>query len=359
MLVRPFPDSALHSFGQEFVRQKWDFHDTISDTTEMVSNFENTMKFYTDKYFPLKHISISNFDKPYFSEELRKLRRKRQRLYRKFGKTEHYDEISRIFESKLLSEKSKYREKLIKEVKEGKRGSMYSSLKKMSLRCDHLNDHEFTLPEHLSLGLTAGQSAERIANFFSTISQEFTPLAVEGLSQNLQQYINNKDFDKNIPVLSDYDVYLRMKKSRKPNSSVGCDVPVKIVKNFFIELSSPICKIFNKISQTQNYPKHWKIENGVPLVKTSPPESESDLRVISKTPYFSKLYEAFVCDWLMKIIKPYLDPDQFGVKGSSITHYLIQYLHFIYKSLDSNSPNAVIAAYVDMSKVFNRVDHGL
>ena len=102
-----------------------------------------------------------------------------------------------------------------------------------------------------------------------------------------------------------------------------------------------------------------KIENGVALPKNFPPESESELRIISKTPYISKLYESFLCDWLLEVIKPYLDPDQFGVKGLSITHYLIKYIHFIHKSLDSLSPNAVIATFIDLSKAFNRVDHGI
>ena len=134
---------------------------------------------------------------------------------------------------------------------------------------------------------------------------------------------------------------------------------MKIVKNFSVELSNPICQIFNKISKMQIYPKHWKIEHGVALQKVKPSESESDLRIISKTPYLSKLYESFLCDWLMETIKPHLDPEQFGVKGLSITHYLIKFIHFIQSSLDSYIPTAVISAFIDMSKAFNRVDHCL
>ena len=159
--------------------------------------------------------------------------------------------------------------------------------------------------------------------------------------------------------LSDYDVCIKLQKAKKPNSSVGCDVPIKIIKNFSVEISLPISKIFNKITKTQKYPKHWKVENGVAIPKINPPESERDLRVISKTPFISKLYESFVYEWLIDVIEPYLDPDQFGMKGKSITHCLIQFLHFIHKSLDKKTPTAVIASFIDMSKAFNRVDHCL
>ena len=62
---------------------------------------------------------------------------------------------------------------------------------------------------------------------------------------------------------------------------------------------------------------------------------------------------------MIDVIKPHLDPDQFGMKGSSITHCLIKFLHFIHGSQDDNSQTAVIAAFFDMSKAYNCVDHNL
>ena len=47
------------------------------------------------------------------------------------------------------------------------------------------------------------------------------------------------------------------------------------------------------------------------------------------------------------------------MKGFSITHYLIKLLHFIHASWDLKQPHAVIAAMIDLSKAFNRVDHSL
>ena len=103
------------------------------------------------------------------------------------------------------------------------------------------------------------------------------------------------------------------------------------------------------------------MENGVAIskVKGSPPQSEGDLRIISKTPFMCKVYEAFVTEWILEFISPYLDPSQCGIKGLSITHYLIRFLHFIHSSLDTYKPHAVIAAFIDMAKAFNRVDHNL
>ena len=52
-----------------------------------------------------------------------------------------------------------------------------------------------------------------------------------------------------------------------------------------------------------------------------------------------------------------MDPGQYGIKGSSIVHYLIKFVHFAHVSLDLKQPHAVLAALVDLSKAFNRVSH--
>ena len=95
------------------------------------------------------------------------------------------------------------------------------------------------------------------------------------------------------------------------------------------------------------------------IPKKFPPENEDDLRNIAKTPFLSKVYESFLANWLLDIIRPYLDPNQCGLKGSSISQYLIKLLHFIHSTLDMKTPHAVLTACVDLSKAFNRVDHTL
>ena len=148
-------------------------------------------------------------------------------------------------------------------------------------------------------------------------------------------------------------------KAKKPNSVVPGDLPTKLTKQFPYELTIPVTTIFNKISQTNDYRMQWKVERQIPIPKVTPPMSENDLRNISKTPFFSKVYESCVADWLLPIIQPYLDPGQCGLKGMSIMHYLIKLLHFTHSTLDLKQPYAVLAACIDLSKAFNRVSHDL
>ena len=110
--------------------------------------------------------------------------------------------------------------------------------------------------------------------------------------------------------------------------------------------------------KTFEWPKQWRVEYGVPLQKVSNPENEDQLRIISLTSFNSKLFESFVIDWLMEFVGDKLDWGQYGgIKGHSISHYLIEFTNFILYNMDMKNPRAVLAMMIDFSKAFNRQNH--
>ena len=159
--------------------------------------------------------------------------------------------------------------------------------------------------------------------------------------------------------LSISDVHARIVKAKKPNGLVPGDLPKKLVQHCTDTLAIPASVIFNQITVSATFPAQWKVEHQIAIPKCNPPECEDDLRNLAKTPFLAKVYESFVGGWLLPIIKPYLDPGQCGMKGFSITHYLIKLLHFVHSTLDLKKSHSVLAACVDISKAFNRVDHCL
>ena len=65
------------------------------------------------------------------------------------------------------------------------------------------------------------------------------------------------------------------------------------------------------------------------------PITEDELRIISLTNYFSKVFEQFVMDWLMEYVGDKMDWGQFGgLTGNSTSHYLIELVNFILYNKD-------------------------
>ena len=222
------------------------------------------------------------------------------------------------------------------------------------------NDAGFTLPNHVEQNFSPFESAEKLADYFSHISQIFEPISIERFSPSIQEKLKFGLTDSAKPVLQPWQVYRKIRSSKKPNSLVPGDLPVKLVNEFDVELAEPVCKIFNKITNTAQYPRQWVTEFQTAIPKCPQPLSEDDTRNIAKTAYFSKVYESFIGDWIFPYIKPFLDPAQCGgLKKSSITHYLVKLLHFIHKHIDIKQPHAVLLVLVDLEKAFNRVSHQL
>ena len=358
IVVQPFPESGLARFGVILQKKDWgELEDTLS-STQMVDRFQAMSEDLVDMSFAKKSVLVGDQDQPYFTEELRRIKRRRQRAYVTHGKrSDRYIALRRHFEDKLRQEAKKYINKIETEVTEGKRGSAYSAIRKLGNRPGESRNRNFTLPSFVSEQMTPQQEADKLADYFSSISQQVVPMVEDQFPPSLRQAVQEGRSSPLRPLLTEHQVYTKMLRIKKPNSSVPGDVPRTLIKEFPFEYSVPATKIFNQIIKTSVWPRQWVQEHVIVLTKskTEAPKSENDLRNISKTAFFSKLFEALIGDYLMPIITKYIDPGQCGgLKGTSITHYLVKLIDFVHKTLDKNTPHAAILCTEDYSKAYNR-----
>ena len=114
----------------------------------------------------------------------------------------------------------------------------------------------------------------------------------------------------------------------------------------------------NLITRTGSYPRQWVREYQTAIVKKKPALDENSLRLISSTSFLSKVYEAFLRDWLLPFISPYLDRNNYGgIKNSSTTHYLLNLINFVHENVDLKEPHAVVLVQADIEKAFNSGSH--
>ena len=359
-IVQPMPLSSINEFSQSIRTIDWSFMMDGLSSSEMVDTFQKMTNDLKNIHFPMKRISISSYDKPWITEELKSLRRRRQRIYSKEGRSLAYLQAKNEFDTKLKVAAEKFIAKINDEVTNGKRSSSYSAIRKLGNR-DFMDSKEaetFDLPELVDNNFDDKQSAEALADYFSSISQEFQPLDVNKLPPNLKDELERGRNDENIPILEEYEVYQKIVQSKIPHSTAPGDLKRTLVKECSVELVPPVTMIYNRITESKEFPRSWVKEQQTPIPKVFPPSSMDEIRNISGTPLFSKRYESFVSDWLLPIVDPFLDPGQRGgLKTSSISHYLVKLLHYIHFNLDRPQPHAVLLACVDMSKAFNRMSH--
>ena len=104
----------------------------------------------------------------------------------------------------------------------------------------------FQLSSHLQENLTIEESIEWLVEHFSAISQEFLLLDVKKHPDYVKESMTDKITAK--PILSEFDVWAKLKEMKKPKSSVPGDFPHKLRK--MVELVKHITKIFKNIIKT-------------------------------------------------------------------------------------------------------------
>ena len=121
--VRPFPESGIINFGLRLIEEDWGaMEEEDMSSSDMVDSFVSLNNNMVDSVFPEKEIQVGPGDLPYFSEELRHLKRQRLRAYNNHGgKSPQYLRLKQRFHHILEREARKYVKKIENEVFEGKR----------------------------------------------------------------------------------------------------------------------------------------------------------------------------------------------------------------------------------------------
>ena len=350
----------MNKFGRCLENENWTFLDEKSSPSVQVKNMESKLMNYLESCLPQKKVKLSSYEKPWISYELKYLDRRKKREYSKNGRSEKFLKLKAKFDQKYKEAAGRYINKNVSELKITNPGKAFKILKRMGAPPGESEDEgSFTLQTHLDQNLSTEESLEKIADFFSNISQEYPPLNLNLLPDRVKTKLKSESNYQNCTSqISEFDVIKQIKSSKKTNSTVPGDLPKPLIQEYPEELARPVTKIFQNMLASKQWPASWRIEHGVPLQKIQNPESESQLRIISLTSFFSKVFENLVIKWLLEYIGGQIDTKQFGgQRGNSITHYLIEFINFILYNQDMKDPHAVLALLVDYSQAFNRSNH--
>ena len=104
----------------------------------------------------------------------------------------------------------------------------------------------------------------------------------------------------------------------------------------------------------------WKKAAVTPIHKKNDPKDVENYRPISLLNVDSKIFEKYTYSPLYEHFKDHLSINQHGfVKKRSVMSNMLQFLNRIYKALDKNPHDEIIAFYADFSKAFDKVPHNI
>ena len=198
--------------------------------------------------------------------------------------------------------------------------------------------------------LSKKECANKIAEHFSEISNEYSPIDHAQLPCYLPALPP--------PQVDEMDVFKKMKQIKKTKSTLPIDIPAQLRDVCAIHLAAPLTTIINNSLISGIYPALWKNEWVTPAPKNPNPQGINELRKISCTSDYSKLYESYLKAWIMDDLAEKIDIGQFGgLAGVGTEHMLVCYMDRILQLLDTHTDRAaVIATSLDWASAFDRQD---
>ena len=132
----------------------------------------------------------------------------------------------------------------------------------------------------------------------------------------------------------------------------------KLLKPIALELSSPLCTLFNLSLSLNSVPTIWKFANIIPILKKDDPSNPSNYRPVSLLSLIVKIFEKCIYKHVFNFLREnsILNKFQSGfLQGHSTVYQLIDLSHFFCQAIDQNRYTR--AVFCDISKAFDRVWH--
>jgi len=347
--IRSSDRNNKSQLARDLMAFDWSAIEDMQSVDSMTSYFYDVTTTMLNHYLPLREITRYSTDKPWVTEEFRRLVRKRQYAWTHNNRTE-YNRLRNAVNRLSSKLRRRFYQRQIENLRACDSSNWWRQTKKLT---GQISKPELTgLANEVTNGDMQGL-ASCINNALLSVSADLNRLDPEG-KEDTRQEAPPSEFEY---IISPEEVFHRMEHIKTRKSPGPDNLPNWFLRDFAFALCEPLRYIFNSSIHEGVVPSIWKQANIIVIPKTKPPKSvEQDLRPISLTPTVSKVFESLVGRRLLLTVADKFDKRQFGgIKGRSTSHALVDILHTWNKALDEEQSVRVL--FIDYAKAFDHVDH--
>ncbi|MCG8046167.1 MAG: reverse transcriptase domain-containing protein [Candidatus Thiodiazotropha endolucinida] len=352
-----FDRGNYQTFSNDLIDTDWNTLKS-NDIDTYAENITNRITSLTNKHIPNKLIKVRQSDPSWLTNNIKKLLRKKKRLYDKYKKSKnpnHWDTYKR-FRNHVTSELRKSKQNQIDKLSEklvnpdtGQK-DWWKTLKGF-IKPDQTN----TLPPLSKDGTIYSNDSDK-ASILNDFFRDQTLLDESRATLPQTKPLPTYKIESIITTPEEVESTL---KSLPLGKATGPDlINNRILKNLAHPLSFPFCDLFNFSLNQGLVPKLWKQANVSPIHKKNDPSDVSNYRPISLLSTVGKVLEKIVHKHLFNFLNEHhvITTLQSGfVPGDSTVNQLVDIYNTFCKALDEGKE--VRAIFCDISKAFDRVWH--
>lgn len=328
------------------------------DIDTYANNFTNHIINTAKKHIPNKNITVRHSDPEWLTSKIKKMMRKRKRLY---------DKYQRVKNEANFSAYKLFRNKVTDEIRRAKKGITEKLAKKLTNQTLQPKDYwktlkQFIKPQHtpsipplVSEGTVLEDEVDK-ANLLNDYFVQQTTLDEANASLPATPLYDTNTLNSIVTTAEEVQSTL---KSLAVGKAAGPDsISNRLLKELSVPLAKPLAELFNFSLRTGKVPKSWKEANITPVHKKDDPSLVSNYRPISLLNTLGKVLEKIVHKHLFNYCRDnnLITTFQSGfVPGDSTVNQLTDLYNTFCKALDEGKE--VRAIFCDISKAFDRVWH--
>ena len=349
-----FNKTNFTEFRQELENTDFNSIFDSGDVDYVCSSWSQMFLDVAKRTIPNKYILVRPNDAPWYTSNLRLMKRKMLRLFQKFKskKTttswEKYKTARNQYQYSLDQAEQTYKNNLAGTLADEKNSKRWWSTVKSFLGKGSFNSIP-PMQDNNSFITDSRDKANAFNKFF---------LSHSNIDTN-QAYLPNSPFCEE--KLSSIEVreqeVLDLLKSIDVSKATGPDgIGPKLLKEAGKAIVPSLTKLFNMCLQTSKIPRMWKQANVLPLHKKGDNFVFNNYRPVSLLSCTSKLLEKIVFKNVFNYIRDnnILTPHQSGFRpGDSTTNQLAYLYHKFSQALDLKKDVRIV--FCDISKAFDRV----
>lgn len=361
-----------NDFKSELRQQPWSNILNFNDADGAWSTFKSVFRAIVDKHAPLVERNVRGKDCPWLTDDIRSKMKDRDYHLRKARKTNlgedwaTYHKLRNNVTLKIKTSKANHKRETLRETIT-KPKQFWQRIKKCIGKSKAKSETKPSVIVNGTLSTDKQEICSGFCHFFTHIGktlQKLLPFSETSIwkkhdHSTIKRELNPNDHRFTFQKVTTETI---MKKIASLNSSKSPgydDIPVQFLKDGAEEIAPTIACLINNCLASSVFPTAEKIAKITPIHKGESKQKIGNYRPISVLTCFSKLFELIVHEQVYSYLEAnqFLNSSQFGFRKNRSTQHAVTILtDHIRRGIDNSILTG--AAYIDLSKAFDTVDHG-
>jgi len=358
-LIWVYNSADWAGFNNAIQNFNWDSCYEANTVNEIATRFTASFLNLARQFIPNKLATIRPQDKPWYTNTLRALKRRRDRLFSK-AKTKNtleawttYRQSRNEYVHSIKTAKDQYEQNRFDNHNEEALGSKSWW---QSIKCFLGSSKSNSIPALVTPSGTAAHDTLSKANILNEYFASHSVLDDSQSSLPPEHPLNHEPLDNIYITETEVTDILKTLKSSKAGGPDG--ISPRMLKETASTIAAPLTRLFNLSMQKGIFPHIWKQANVIPIFKKGEKSSPKNYRPVSLLNILGKIMEKIIFKHMYNHLNKHdiIYKYQSGfLPGHSTTHHLAHLYHTITEAFDKHKKIRLV--FGDISKAFDRIWH--